>query len=355
MKKSSTRKFRTYAGAGVDIHEGDALVRHLQSINPAIGGFSGLFPVPNGMKNPQLVAATDGVGTKLLVAQAMKKHDTIGVDLVAMCVNDLIVCGARPLFFLDYFATGKLKGGEAQAVLDGIISGCEQAGCPLIGGETAEMPGMYNPGHYDLAGFAVGIIDRDHVIDGRHASPGDLVIGLASNGLHSNGFSLARNVLLPDERSPADLRRALAKKLHRMGPSIAEAMLLPTRIYVRTVLDLLKKHEIHASAHITGGGIEGNLVRVLPPGVRAFINLDCWQPPRIFSEIANRGPVDEAEMFRVFNMGIGFIMVVNPEHAQRIIKRASKLGENASVIGWLDRANSKKTPPSVIRVRSRAE
>ncbi len=344
-KKSAKRsQSKTYSHAGVDIAKGDALVEHLKAINPAIGGFGGLFKLPRGLKDPFLVAATDGVGTKLLVAQLAGRHGTIGIDLVAMSVNDLIVCGARPLFFLDYFATGKLKPAEAMAVLDGIVEGCGRAGCPLIGGETAEMPGMYAPGHYDLAGFAVGVVEAEAVIDGRGVRPGDIILGLASDGLHSNGFSLARRVLLPEGAAAA--RRALRRKLYRTGPTVGEELLRPTRIYVRTVLDMMRRAPILAAAHVTGGGIAGNLVRALPGGVTAWINLDAWTPPPVFEIIAQRGPVDPDEMFRVFNMGIGFILVVRPDAARRIIRRAERLSEKCLEIGWIDRAEP-RDPPSV--------
>ena len=339
-------KSQTYAGAGVDIEAGDSLVDHLRTINPAIGGFAGLAALPKGMKKPRLVASTDGVGTKLLVAQVAGRHATIGIDLVAMVVNDLIVCGAKPLFFLDYFATGRLRQDEARAVLTGIVEGCRQAACPLIGGETAEMPGMYAPGHYDLAGFGVGAVEADAVIDGRAVRSGDVIVGLASTGLHSNGYSLARKVLLPE--APAAARAALRRKISRGGPTLADLMLEPTRIYV---LDLIGRGGVGAAAHITGGGIAGNLVRVLPRGVSAWIDKAAWTAPPIFDLIASTGPVDEEEMFRVFNMGIGFILVVKPEAADRLIRRARVLGETASVIGWIDAAPARTDDPVVNLVR----
>jgi phosphoribosylformylglycinamidine cyclo-ligase len=345
----SPRNSITYRQAGVDIDAGDALVDHLKTINPAIGGFSGLVKIPRGYKNPRLVASTDGVGTKLLVAQLAGRHATIGIDLVAMIVNDLVVCGARPLFFLDYFATGHLKGGEAKRIVAGIVDGCRQAVCPLVGGETAEMPGMYGPGHYDLAGFGVGIVEASEVIDGRGVRPGDLLIGLGSTGLHSNGYSLARRVLLP--KSPAAARRALARPAWRGGPKLVDAMLAPTRIYVRTLLDLAKRFNVLAAAHITGGGIAGNLVRVLPPGVAACIDLGAWTPPPIFDAIARRGPVEEDEMFNVFNMGMGMILAVRPAEAARVIARARRLGETCDAIGWIDPAPRKTDSPHVSLLR----
>ncbi|MCE5230889.1 phosphoribosylformylglycinamidine cyclo-ligase [bacterium] len=345
----AAKRAMTYSKAGVDIDAGDELVEHLKKINPAIGGFAGLCPLPRGMKNPRLVASTDGVGTKLLVAQLAGRHESIGIDLVAMVVNDLIVCGAKPLFFLDYFATGKLKGQEAREVIQGIVAGCEDAGCPLIGGETAEMPGMYAPGHYDLAGFGVGVVEANQVIDGRGVKPGDLIVGLSSTGLHSNGYSLARKALLPEDTKAA--KAALKRSAWRGGPSLADLMLEPTRIYVRTVMDLIGRGWVKAAAHITGGGIEGNLVRVLPNGTTAWVDLATWTPPSIFELIAERGPVDEGEMFRVFNMGIGMILVVAAEHARQLVKRAEAMGQRAQVIGWMDAAGSKKEEPSVQLVR----
>ncbi len=340
----------TYAQAGVDIAAGDELVDYLKAVNPAIGGFSGLFSLPSGLRRPRLVASTDGVGTKLLIAQLAGRHETVGIDLVAMVVNDLVVCGARPLFFLDYFATGRLKQHEARAVLKGVIDGCAQANCPLLGGETAEMPGMYAPGHYDLAGFAVGVVEADRVIDGRAVRSGDVLLGLGSSGLHSNGFSLVRRVLLPGGE-PAQTRRALRRRPWRGGPTLADALLEPTRIYVKPMLDLVGRFPIKAAAHITGGGIAGNLVRVLPPGVRAWIDLDAWRPQPIFDLIAREGPVEETEMFRAFNMGIGMILVVAPDVAGRVAARAERLGETCRPIGWIDSAPRRKAPPIVELVR----
>lgn len=332
--RKPARAAKTYAEAGVDIDEGDSLVDHLKTVNPAIGGFGGLAALPKGMKNPRLVLATDGVGTKLLVAQLAGRHDTIGIDLVAMVVNDLIVCGARPLHFLDYFATGALDGGTAREVLGGIVAGCREAGCELVGGETAEMPGMYAPGHYDLAGFGVGAVEAGAVVDGRRTRPGDVVIGLASAGLHSNGYSLARAALLP--KSPAAAKKALARPFGSEGGTLGDELLRPTRIYVRPALDLLAKFRVRAMAHITGGGLAGNLVRSLPKGAVARIRTDAWTPPAIFDEIARRGPVERAEMFRVFNMGIGYAIVVAPEDARPAIARLRRTGFEATTIGAIE-------------------
>jgi phosphoribosylformylglycinamidine cyclo-ligase len=346
---SSRPKSKTYAAAGVDIDRGDALVEHIKTLARGIGGFSAATTLPRGYKNPRLVSSTDGVGTKLLVAQMLDRHETIGIDLVAMVVNDLIVCGAKPLFFLDYFATGRLEPVQARKVLQGIVKGCQLAGCPLVGGETAEMPGMYGPGHYDLAGFGLGIVEADRMLDGRGVRPGDLVLGLASSGLHSNGYSLAREVLVP--KDPKAARAALRRKIGAAGSTLADALLEPTRIYVKPVLDLMKRFPIVSAAHVTGGGIAGNLARMLPSGVTAWIDLGAWTPPPIFQEIATRGPVEEEEMLRVFNMGIGFVLVTRPEAARKIQARAARLGEACIPIGWVDKAPRKSDKAAVALVR----
>jgi phosphoribosylformylglycinamidine cyclo-ligase len=348
MSARSPRKKKplTYASAGVSIDAGDALVDFLRRMKTGVGGFSSLMPLPPGMKQPRLLMATDGVGTKLLVAQIAGVHHTIGIDLVAMVVNDLITCGGRPLYFLDYFATGKLETGVAQKVLRGILKGCEQAGAALVGGETAEMPGMYAPGHYDLAGFGVGVVEERRVIDGRAVRPGDVVLGFASNGLHSNGYSLARAVLLP--KSPAAARRALARPLAGTRTTLGSALLKPTPIYVKTVLDLVSRFPIRAMANITGGGIEGNLVRVLPPGVRACVEKSRWTPPPIFREIARRGPVEETEMFRTFNMGLGYMLVVPEASARAVLRRCRELGQACRPVGWVAKGASKSAAPEVL-------
>lgn len=351
-RKTSPNKKKgpaTYAQAGVDIDAGDALVDFLRRGNPFIGGFSGLAPLPAGMKNPRLLMSTDGVGTKLLVAQLAGIHDTIGIDLVAMVVNDIITGGGRPLYFLDYFATGKLELGVARKVLAGIVKGCKEADCALVGGETAEMPGMYGPGHYDLAGFGVGVVEANEAIDGSKVAAGDVVLGLASSGLHSNGYSLARRVLLP--KSDAAARRALARPLPGNKVSLGKELLKPTKIYVRLVADLVARFPIRAMAHITGGGIEGNLIRVLPPGVRACVQLGSWKVPRIFDEIARRGPVDLDEMLKVFNMGIGYILVVPEDSASAVIARCKALRQDCRPIGWIDRAARVGQPPEVLILR----
>jgi phosphoribosylformylglycinamidine cyclo-ligase len=286
----------TYKKAGVDIDAADKLVEFIQKKAPAIGGFSGLYPIDGGENF--LAATTDGVGTKLKLAFALDRHETIGIDLVAMCVNDLLTVGARPLFFLDYYAMGKLDLAKSKRILSGILEGCRQGGLALLGGETAEMPGFYPGGEYDLAGFAVGIVSKKDVIDGSKIFPGDLVVGLPSSGVHSNGFSLVRKVF--DGRH---LRRRAAK------------LLTPTRIYtsaIRRLMDGFRKRRqlILGMAHITGGGIPENLPRVLPPRTKAVIRLGSWRIPAVFGEIQKRGKVPEAEMWRTFNMGIGMVLVI---------------------------------------------
>ena len=308
----------TYRQAGVDIEAGDALVERIKSLAArtrrpellsGVGGFGGLFAIPPGKyREPILVSGTDGVGTKLKVAFLTGRHDTVGVDLVAMSVNDVLTCGAEPLFFLDYFATSKLEVGQAEQVISGVARGCELAGCTLLGGETAELPGFYGAGEYDLAGFAVGVVEKARIIDGRGIAPGDRLVGLASSGLHSNGYSLARKVLLDDAKLPLDRP---AKGLDR---PLGLALLEPTRIYVKDVLALLGAVEVKGLAHITGSGIPGNLPRCLPDGTRATLSEAAWPRPPLFDLIARTGSVARDEMFSTFNMGLGMIAVV-PEAA----------------------------------------
>lgn len=303
-----------YKDAGVDIDAGDALVErikplarstHRPGVIGGIGGFGGLFSL-GGYKDPVLVSGTDGVGTKLLLAQQLGHHSTIGIDLVAMCVNDIAVVGAEPLFFLDYFATGRLSVDEGEQVVAGIAEGCRQAGCALLGGETAEMPGMYAPGHYDLAGFAVGVIERDQLPDPVRISPGDLILGLPSSGLHSNGFSLVRKVIagLPLDQDPGDL-----------GAPLGEVVLRPTRIYVRELLTLFREYGARGAAHITGGGLPGNLPRCLPEGLGARLHRQTWEVPPIFTLLAERGAIDPHSMARTFNLGLGLCVVLPPDQA----------------------------------------
>ncbi len=321
------RKSWSYAKAGVDIDRGNALVRRIKPLAKRtsrngvvgeIGGFSGFFD-PSYLKisSPLLVGTTDGVGTKLEIAQALGKHDTVGVDLVAMCVNDLVCTGARPLSFLDYFACGKLDLNLARQVLKGIARGCEEAGCALIGGETAEMPGFYEGRRYDLAGFAVGMIDKRRVIDGRNIRPGDLLLGLASSGFHSNGFSL--------------LRKLFSKR--EMQGSWGRRLLVPTRIYVKPVLSVAAKFPVKGIAHITGGAFFDKLSRVIPSGLCAELQIGSWPIPNIFSETQKRGKVAKQEMFRTFNMGIGMVLVVSNEMAPKIQRALRKFKLKSWVIG----------------------
>jgi phosphoribosylformylglycinamidine cyclo-ligase len=292
-----------------------------------IGGFGGLFALKK-YRNPVLVSGTDGVGTKLKVAFLMNRHDTVGIDLVAMCVNDIVVQGAEPLFFLDYFATGKLKPEEHAMVVKGIADGCRQAGCALIGGETAEMPSFYGEDEYDLAGFAVGVVEKTRIIDGSKIKPGDQLVGLASSGLHSNGYSLVRKVLFEKAGyGVADILTELG------GPTLGEVLLTPTKIYARTVLALMKDADVRGMAHITGGGITENIPRMLPKGTQALIRRKSWEPPAIFKLIRKKAGVDEAEMYRAFNMGLGMVLAVPKNQLDKVIKKAEKLGEKAFPIG----------------------
>ncbi|OGS24621.1 MAG: phosphoribosylformylglycinamidine cyclo-ligase [Elusimicrobia bacterium RIFOXYB2_FULL_48_7] len=305
----------TYKKSGVDIDTANKFVEQIKKIAPRIGGFSGLFPLDlKKYKNPQIVAATDGVGTKLKIAQIAKKHDTVGIDLVAMNVNDIITCGAEPVLFLDYFATGKLKLSIANQVIKGIAEGCRQANCILLGGETAEMPGFYSNDEYDLAGFAVGIVDKNKVIDGSRIKSGDVMVGLPSSGLHSNGFSLVRKAL-----SPADQKK------------FCKTLLTPTKIYVREILAITKKYPsaIKGMAHITGGGFYDNIVRVFPDKTLGVIYKDRWPVPPIFRYIQQRGKIADKEIYRVLNMGIGMVLVTTLSDAKLI----QKMIRNAIVIG----------------------
>jgi phosphoribosylformylglycinamidine cyclo-ligase len=325
----------SYRDAGVDIDAGNALVNKIKSVTrktnrpevlSELGGFGALCDIPGKYRHPVLVSATDGVGTKLKLAMMMNKHDTIGIDLVAMCVNDLIVCGAEPLFFLDYYATGALNVESATAVVTGIGEGCIQAGCALIGGETAEMPGMYSGEDYDLAGFAVGIVEKTGIIDQQKVAIGDCLIGLFSSGPHSNGYSLIRKIL---EVSKAKLDDPF-------GDSTLGATLLePTRIYVKTIQRLAETVDIHALAHITGGGITENLPRVLPDNAQAQIDLSSWTRPAIFDWLQQQGKVQPAEMYRTFNCGIGMILCVAANAAEQALSVLNADGNNACRIGTI--------------------
>ena len=317
----------TYKGSGVDITKGNKLIEKIKPIakltlRPGVlnglGGFGAMFEIPlDKYKNPVLVSGTDGVGTKLMVAEMLSKHDTIGIDLVAMCVNDLIVQGAEPLFFLDYYATGSLNTEIATSVISGIGEGCIRSGCSLIGGETAEMPGMYKGEEYDLAGFCVGIVEKDNIIDGSKVAVGDQIIALGSSGPHSNGYSLIRKVLEKTTPSSEQL----------------EALLEPTRIYVKSILSLIKSQPIHAISHITGGGLLENIPRVLPKNLAAKLNSNSWETPEIFNWIQDLGKIDTTEMYRVLNCGVGMIVIVPKESLDDSIKLLNSNGEDSWLIG----------------------
>lgn len=317
----------TYQDAGVDINKGNDLIEQIKPIAKSttregvlagLGGFGAMFELPtNKYKNPVLISGTDGVGTKLKVAEMLNKHDTIGIDLVAMCVNDLIVQGAEPLFFLDYYATGKLNTDIAVSVISGIGEGCKQSGCALIGGETAEMPGMYSGEDYDLAGFCVGIAEKADVIDGTKVKNGDRIIALGSSGPHSNGYSLIRKVL--ERTEPTD---------HQL-----QQLIEPTKIYVKSVLSLLKKHSVHAISHITGGGLLENIPRVLPGNLAAKLDNSSWQMPEIFQFLQDNGNIELTEMYRVFNCGVGMVLVVSNDESTDVIKHLETQGEKSWLIG----------------------
>jgi len=329
-----TDRSLSYRDAGVDIDAGDELVERIKplarrtmrdGVLAGIGGFGALFEVPRRYREPVLVAGTDGVGTKLKLAFELGRHDTIGIDLVAMSVNDILVQGAEPLFFLDYFACGKLQVATAGEVVQGIARGCEMAGCALIGGETAEMPGMYPEGEYDLAGFAVGVVEKSAIIDGSMIAPGDVVLGLPSSGAHSNGYSLIRKVIA---RSRVDIQHAFDG-----DRTLADAIMAPTRIYARPLLAVMQALRIKGMAHITGGGLTGNVPRILPAGVKAELVQSKWPRQKLFTWLKSEGQVAEGEMHRVFNCGIGMVVVIaraDVQHALCILRDA---GEPALVIG----------------------
>ena len=325
----------TYAGAGVSIDAGDELVRRIKplaertrsaGVLAGIGGFGAVFRMPSGYREPVLVSGTDGVGTKLKLAFALNRHHTIGQDLVAMSVNDILVQGAAPLFFLDYYACSRLDVDVAEQVVAGIARGCEMAGCALIGGETAEMPGMYAPGEYDLAGFAVGVAEKSELIDGSSIVPGDVVLGLASSGPHSNGYSLIRRIV---DTSGAGWSDELD------GRTLGDRLLEPTRIYCRPVLQVMQKIRIKGMAHITGGGLVENVPRVLPDPVQAVIRRDCWPRPVIFDWLQQHGRVEDAEMHRVFNCGIGYVVVVAASDAAEAAEAFGAQGETCWQVGTI--------------------
>lgn len=332
-QNSSQNPGLSYRDAGVDIEAGDALVERIkplakktlrEGVLGGIGGFGALFEVPKRYKEPVLVSGTDGVGTKLKLAFEWNKHDTVGQDLVAMSVNDILVQGAESLFFLDYFACGKLSVDTAATVVGGIARGCELAGCALIGGETAEMPGMYPEGEYDLAGFAVGAVEKSKIIDGTKIVPGDAVLGLASSGAHSNGYSLIRKILERAQVKPTDTID---------GKTFAEVVMAPTRIYVQAILKLMAEIEVKGMAHITGGGIVENVPRVLPENTQAVIHRSAWQMPVLFQWLQEQGGVEDAEMHRVFNCGIGMVIVVARENAAAAVATLKALGEQVYELG----------------------
>jgi phosphoribosylformylglycinamidine cyclo-ligase len=336
-----TKPQLSYQDAGVDIDAGERLVRqiapavratHRPGVLSGLGGFGGLFELPSGYREPVLVSGTDGVGTKLKLAIELGQHDSIGIDLVAMCANDIVVCGAEPLYFLDYYATSALDVEIATQVVNGIAEGCRQAGCALIGGETAEMPGLYARGDYDLAGFCVGIVEFARIIDGARVAPGDVILGIASSGLHSNGYSLARKVL---ERSGAPHDMVLD------GAPLMERLLDPTRIYVKPLLALLAEIEVHALAHITGGGLPENLPRVLPEGMMATIDLGSWQRPAVFDWLQSEGGIADAELYRTFNCGLGMAVVLPAAQAERAIEVLRAQGEQAWLAGRIEAGERK--------------
>jgi phosphoribosylformylglycinamidine cyclo-ligase len=336
MSDESSRPSLSYKDAGVDIDAGNRLVDKIKHVAQrtqrpevlgGLGGFGALCEIPKGYSEPVLVSGTDGVGTKLKLAMTLQRHDTIGIDLVAMCVNDLVVAGAEPLFFLDYYATGKLSVDTASAVVEGIGLGCEQAGCALVGGETAEMPGMYEGEDYDLAGFCVGVVEKSRIIDGTRVKPGDTLIGLASSGAHSNGYSLIRKIL---EHSAADPGEDLD------GISLGEALLAPTRIYVKPLLALFEQLPVKALSHITGGGLLENLPRVLPTGAQAVIDTTSWQWPGLFQWLQAQGNVAVDEMYRTFNCGVGMVLCVAAEDETQAIRTLAEHGETAWRLGRIE-------------------
>ena len=333
----------SYRQAGVDIDAGNTLVERIKplvkrtfrpGVLTGLGGFGALFELPvEQYRQPVLVSGTDGVGTKLKLAMMLERHDTIGIDLVAMCVNDIVVAGAEPLFFLDYYATGRLSIDQATQVITGIARGCELAGCALTGGETAEMPGMYEGEEYDLAGFAVGVVEKSAILQGDKVQPGDVLLGLASSGPHSNGYSLIRKVI---EVSNADLSADLD------GRPLGEALLAPTRIYVKPLLHLLQKVEVHALAHITGGGLTENLPRVLPRSTKAHIDTASWPQPPVFRWLQEQGNIDPMEMLRTFNSGIGMVVCVPAGEADRATSLLEGDGETVYRIGEIRRSDAEQ-------------
>ncbi|MEH8034020.1 phosphoribosylformylglycinamidine cyclo-ligase [Gallibacterium anatis] len=340
----------SYKDAGVDINAGNELVDRIKhhvkrtrrpEVIGGLGGFGALCAIPAKYKEPILVSGTDGVGTKLRLAIDLHKHNSIGIDLVAMCVNDLIVQGAEPLFFLDYYATGKLDVDVASDVIKGIADGCEQSGCALIGGETAEMPGMYHANDYDLAGFCVGVVEKNKIIDGSEVRVGDALIALASSGPHSNGYSLIRKIL--------EVAKVSAAETLLEGKPLAEHLLAPTKIYVKSILQLIKRVDVHAIAHLTGGGFWENIPRVLPDHVRAVINEQSWQWPAIFKWLQQNGNVDTHEMYRTFNCGVGMVIALPQEDVETALALLAQTGEKVWVIGQIEHLDEQDKKQVIIR------
>ena len=340
-----SKKIISYKDAGVDIIAGDQLVEKIKpfakktmrnGVLAGLGGFGSMFEIPKNYKNPVLVSGTDGVGTKLKLAFETNNHKTIGQDLVAMCVNDILVQGAEPLFFLDYYACGKLSVSQATDVIKGIADGCQIAGCALVGGETAEMPGMYNEGEYDLAGFSVGIVEKQNIIDGSKVKSGDTVIGLPSTGPHSNGYSLIRRLL---KETKTNLNDSFDDK------TFADVLLAPTKIYVKPLLNLIKKLEVKALAHITGGGLTENIPRVLPPHLAVEINLSSWQKPNIFSWLQTAGNLTDQEMFKTFNCGIGMILILSQENKVQAFEILKLMDQESIELGMV--SQREKDDPQV--------
>lgn len=328
----------SYRDAGVNIDAGNKFVEKIKSsvastnrpgVLGSLGGFGGLFELPTNYQQPVLVSGTDGVGTKLKLAIDLNKHNTIGIDLVAMCVNDILVLGAEPLYFLDYYATGELNTEVAASVVAGIAEGCRQSNAALIGGETAEMPDMYNKGDYDLAGFCVGVVEKQKIIDGSKVKPGDVLIAVASSGPHSNGYSLIRKII---EVSQTDINTTFGEHSTTLG----EALLAPTKIYVKALLHLLTKFELHAMAHITGGGLLDNIPRVLPENTQAILNSDSWQLPEVFQWLQKNGNVETNEMYRTFNCGIGMVLIADADDADGIVSALNQDGESAWHLGFIE-------------------
>lgn len=338
----------TYRDAGVDIEAGDALVDQIKpfakrtmrpEVMSAIGGFGSMFAMPEKFKEPVLVSGTDGVGTKLKLAFELNKHDTVGIDLVAMSVNDILVQGAEPLFFLDYFACGKLDVGTAANVVKGIAAGCEESGCALVGGETAEMPGMYPAGEYDLAGFVVGCVDKENIIDGTTIAAGDVVLGLASSGAHSNGYSLIRKLI---EKSGINMEADFE------GRPFKEVIMAPTKLYVKSILALLDAMPVKGMAHITGGGITENIPRVLPAGLTAEIHANSWELPSLFKWLQAQGNIADNEMYKTFNCGVGMAIILSAENAEKARTILAEKGEVAYQIGVIRQQNAGEAPTIVV-------